>query len=239
MKSVISYLQQHFAVQKLGDITWGHAVNSQERLRHALNNPDIMMLEVDVRLSSQGEVVLAHPPAVDSDLSFAEFVRRVATSKQGIKLDMKDAEVLLPCLSMLREGNLQQPVLLNAGLAQGSSGHPTNYSAAGFLGAWRKFYPQAILSPDWSGHPYGQEHIDAMLDLLTGIENVTFPVQASRLPDSWAQVSQLLQRESYSLTIWDGQPVTKELLQWLQEHTDPERVSYDCFDEHQQRLKWW
>lgn len=239
MKSVVSYLQKHFVLQMFGDITWAHAVNTKTKLQHALNNPEIMMLEVDVRISSDGEAVLAHPPATDSDLSFAEFLHAMLDSHQGIKLDLKDPEILLPCLTMLRESNLHQPVLLNAGILQGQGGYPPQFSAAGFLASWKKLYPQAILSPDWTAHPYAQENIEEMLAFCAGIEEITFPVNARLLPDSWPQVSQLIQQAGYTLTVWDGQPVDKDLLRWLREHTDPAKVCYDCHDEQNQRLKWW
>ena len=78
-----------------------------------------------------------------------------------------------------------------------------------------------------------------MLDLCKDNEQVTFPIEVRLLPSSWTLLSQLLQRDQYSLTAYSGVPVTSALLRWLQENTDPARTSYDCFDEQGRRLRWW
>jgi hypothetical protein len=191
-----------------------------------------MILEVDVIISSSGDAVLGHPPTTESDLSFEAFIQAVASSKQGIKLDIKDPEVLIPCLTTLRTSGLQQPVLLNAGILPGEDGHPPKFSAIGFFAACKKLYPQGILSPDWT-------NIDAMLAFCQGVEQITFPVNARMVPFSWVPLTRLIQHEGYSLTIWDSKPVDKFLLLWLQEHTNPAKVCYDCVDENSKRLKWW
>ncbi|GLV53891.1 hypothetical protein KDH_07420 [Dictyobacter sp. S3.2.2.5] len=241
MKDVMSYLKEHYDIDVLGDITWAHAVNSQQRLRDTLNNPQIMMLEVDVILSANGEVVLGHPPVLDSDLHFDAFIDTVANSRQGIKLDLKDPEVLLPCLTKLRDSGLRQPVLLNAGVVPGNDGMPPKFNTMGFFAACKKLYPQGILSPDWTNEyaPLTEKNIDAMLNFCQDFEQVTFPVNARLLPFSWTQLTRLLQHDGYSLTIWDGKPVDKYLKLWLRENTDPTRVCYDCADENGQTLHWW
>jgi hypothetical protein len=241
MKTVVSYLQKHFDISVPGDITWAHAVNSQQKLQVAQNDPQIMMLEVDVIISDNGDVVLGHPPATDSDLSFAAFIQAVAGTRQGIKLDLKDPEVLIPCLNILRDSGLHQPVLLNAGVVPGNDGLPPKFRTNGFFAACKKLYPQGIVSPDWTNDyaPLTEENIDAMQIACRDIDQATFPVNARLLPFAWAPLARLIQRDGYSLTIWDGKPVDKYLHLWLQEHTDPAKVSYDCFDEEGKRLRWW
>jgi hypothetical protein len=241
MKDLLTYFQQYYQIKYLGDITWAHAVNSKERLQRFLNDPQIMMLEVDVIISSKGEAVLAHPPATDSDLSFAEFVQTMVKSKQGIKFDFKDPEILIPCLTQLREINVSQPVLLNAGILQGHGGHQPKFSATGFLALCKKLYPRGILSPDWTsdGSPYTQKMVDDMLAVCQGISQITFPVNARLLPASWQYISRLTEPDGYSLTIWDGKLVDEPLRRWLQENTDPAKTCYDCSDIHNNRLRWW
>jgi Uncharacterized conserved protein (DUF2181) len=243
MHDVLSYLQKYYPIKILGDITWSHATNSQEKLQIALNDPQLMMIEVDVRVNPEGNPVLAHPPAVDSDLSFAEFIQIMANHHQGIKLDFKDAEILIPCLTILRESNLQQPVLLNAGILQGYRSYPPKFSAVGFMALCKKIYPRGILSPDWTLYqdPYTKENIDEMLELCHshGIRQITFPIRTSDLPISWEHLSRLIEDDGYTITAWDGKPVSKDLLQWLQENIDPTKVCFDCFDENHNRLKWW
>jgi hypothetical protein len=241
MKDLLAYFQQYYQAQCLGDITWAHAVNSQERLRRFLNDPQTMILEVDVIISSKGEAVLAHPPATDSDLSFSAFVQAMARSRQGIKLDFKDPEILIPCLMELCSSNLSQPVLLNAGILQGNGGHLPKFSATGFLAVCKMLYPQGILSPDWTsdGSPYTQRMITEMLAVCQGIAQVTFPINARLLPSAWQYIVKLIEPEGYSLTVWDGKAVDEALLHWLQEHTDPAKTCYDCYDSHHKPLRWW
>jgi hypothetical protein len=239
MKAILPYLHEHYHIDRLADITWAHATNNQERFQQALQDPQIMVLEADVMLSAHGDIIMAHPPASDSDLHFDAFLQGVSRSKQAIKLDFKNPEVLIPCLQALQHSSLTQPVLLNADIAWGD--HAPKFNGPGFIAVCKNLYPQGILSPDWanSGVPYTQANIDDMLDLCRDNEQVTFPVEARLLPSSWTLLPQLLQRDQYSLTIWCGVPITSELLLWLQEHTDPSRVSYDCFDEQGHRLRWW
>ena len=241
MKDLLTYFQQYYQVKYLGDITWAHAVNSKARLQRFLNDPQTMMLEVDVIISSRGEAVLAHPPATDSDLSFAEFMQTMMTSKQGMKFDFKDSKILIPCLTQLRENNVSQPVLLNAGILQGNGGHQPKFSATGFLALYKNLYPRGILSPDWTsdGSPYTQQMVDDMLAVCQGIPQITFPVNARLLPASWQHISRMTEPEGYSLTIWDGKPIDEPLRRWLQENTDPTKTCYDCSDIHNNRLRWW
>lgn len=228
MKSVLPYFTAHYGVTTLGELTWGHAINSRAKLQQYLNAPQTHFLECDVILSAKGEVVLAHPPLTDSDLSFADMLEALVGSQQGLKIDFKHAETIIPVLSMLHDKRLRQPVLLNAGICHAMLTPSVN--PTGFLGAWRKYYPQAILSPDWANYslPYTQQNIDDMLTLVSDIANVTFPVNACLTMFSWPYVQQLLTREDYSLTIWNSAPTLPEVLDWLRRNTDPTRVSYDC-----------
>ena len=65
------------------------------------------MLEADVLLRGQGTdeqqavPILAHPPAVDSDLSLQEFLHWVHPSGKGIKLDFKYIQVVETSLLIL------------------------------------------------------------------------------------------------------------------------------------------
>lgn len=237
MRDVLHYLQEHYALTRLGDITWAHAVNSQEKLQWALANPQIMMIESDIRISPTGEVIATHPPLEESDLSFDQLLEALQTTKQGLKLDFKDVEAIAPCLARLQARQLPQPVLLNANVLQGMGGWPPQIEAPAFLRWCQDLYPQGILSIDWTmgyySTAYSHENVEEMLKLCCEyrLQQVTFPVRAKYLPASWEHVADLLQVEGYSLTIWDSTPLPKDLAHWLRRETDPTLVCYDCQDE--------
>lgn len=239
MRDILHYFQELFRAKRLGDLTWAHAVNSQERLQRALADPRIMVIESDIRVSAAGEVIAAHPPRVESDLSFDALLEAVQVSKQGLKLDFKDEEAVLPCLNQLQSRQMRQPVLLNADILQGMGARSPTVRANEFLHQCKDLYPQGFLSIGWTTGrspvtPYARENVDEMLKLCRdhGLQQVTFPVRAAYLPSSWPHIARLLPVEGYSLTIWDSGPLSPELVHWLRTETDPTLVCYDCQDEH-------
>ncbi|MCK5044263.1 DUF2181 domain-containing protein [Candidatus Parcubacteria bacterium] len=227
-----------FEADNLGAICWSHAVNSMEKLKKYLNNPEIDFLEFDIRLSTNGRIIAAHPPAMESNLPFEYILEQATNSKQGIKLDFKDPEILIPCLKMLAEANLEQPVMLNADILQGNKANIAKFNPVGFLVLCKKHYPQGLLSIGWTttNNPdlrYTEENIDEMLELCKEVEggNLTFPVRACLLPKSWEQLRRLLaEKPGSTLTVWNNEPVSEELADEIKENTDPERTFYDFID---------
>jgi len=243
MNEVVNYLQKQYQISTLGDVTWAHAVNGKEKLNRFLRDPQTMMLEADIRISPRGDAVVAHPPAIDSDLSFDELVTALASSKQGIKFDFKDPEILIPCLTQIKEAALQQPVYLNGDILQGNKGYPPKFSAVGFLALCRNIYPQGILSLGWTTRSgpdaaYTKENVDEMLHLCRDVQRVTFAIRASLLPYSWKHLARLIEKEGYSLTIWNAEPVDTDLLNWMRENIDPARAFYDLSDENKDPVRF-
>lgn len=236
MRDVLRYLREYYKLKRLGDITWAHAVNSQEQLEGALADPQMMMVESDIRLSPTGEIIAAHPPLEESDLSFDELLEAIQTTKQGLKLDFKDVEAIRPCLAQLQARRMQRPVLLNANILQGMGGWSPKLQADEFLNWCNDLYPQGILSIDWTmgyySTAYSRDNVEEMLTLCHKhkLQQVTFPVRAAYLPACWEHVMLLLQVDGYSLTIWDNGPLSTEMVHWLRNETDPTRVCYDCQD---------
>ncbi len=236
---------EYFGVEDIGKIRWSHAVNSKEKLARFLNNPVIDFLEFDIRISSAGKIIAAHPPAMESDLLFEYILEQAAISRQGIKLDFKDPEILIPCLKMLAKANLKQPVMLNADILQGDKANPAKFNPVGFIALRQKYYPSGLLSvgwtttnnPDWG---YTEENIEEMLELCREVKgnNITFPVRACLLPKSWPQMQRLLTAKPGStLTIWNNEPASEELIAEIKKNTDPERTFYDFIDEKGGPLK--
>lgn len=245
MQDILTYLQPHYQITRPGEITWAHAVNSLERLETALGDPQLMILEVDISRSLNGEIIAAHPPRFSSDLSFAHLLDRVAPTYKTLKLDFKDPRTVEPCLRQLRASNLQKPILLNADVLQGNGARPPRFEAAEFLDLCARLYPEGILSPGWTTHGnpaqayFTGANIDEMLDLCqrSMLRQVTFPTRAAYLPRCWQDVSRLLRQDGYTLTIWSGEPLTRELKTWLHQHTNPTVTSYDCYDEQGQQFR--
>jgi hypothetical protein len=84
-------------------ITWAHAVNNKKLLDESLQNDEIKFLEADIFYIEEKhtEPIMAHPPLVDSDLKFSEWLNKSKKSGKGLKLDFKSANSILPCLNML------------------------------------------------------------------------------------------------------------------------------------------
>ena len=130
----LDYLEKEYSATQPGTITWSHAVNSKEKFARFLNNPAAMFIESDIRLSiTQRIAVAVHPPETESDLTFIELIDGMRKSKQGLKLDFKDPEILIGCLEILKHEPLSQPILLNADILQGNGANPSKFSAPGFM----------------------------------------------------------------------------------------------------------
>ncbi|MFH1657376.1 MAG: DUF2181 domain-containing protein [bacterium] len=230
---------KYFGVKDIGKIRWSHAVNSRKKLAKFLNNPKIDFLEFDIRLSTKGEIIAAHPPAMESDLSFEYIIKQAASSRQGIKLDFKDSEILIPCLEILAKANLEQPIILNADILQGDKANPAKFNPVGFIALRQKYYPPGLLSIGWTttNNPdrgYTKENIEGMLELCKKVQgnNITFPVRAYLLPKSWSQLQRLLTAKPCStLTIWNNEPLSEDLIAEIKKNTDPEKTFYDFIDE--------
>lgn len=242
MSELIRYFQREFGVSKPGDITWSHAVNSQRKLENTIFDESIMIVESDIRLSSTGIPVAAHPPEIESDLSFDILLERIQETNKGLKLDFKDSEILTACLARLKEAPLTQPVLLNSDILKGNGANQPKFDAVGFIAECQKDYPTGMLSLGWTttDNPelgYTTEQVDDMLALCEGIGAVTFPVRACLLPASWKALDRLLTRENYTLSIWNNEPVDEPLLSWIQTTTDPSKTFYDFIDDNKDPLK--
>lgn len=95
------------------DVTWLHAVNSPELLEQGLSGKT-MMLDADVLMRNNmvdGNPVMAHPPAVDSNLTLQTLLEKTTTSlNKGIKLDFKTIQVVEPTLKMIKNVTSGQQV---------------------------------------------------------------------------------------------------------------------------------
>jgi len=126
-----------------------------------------MILEADVSWGSSGSFketsIMAHPPHRTSDLTFADFCRRICKHNHdvepyrrvGVKFDFKDARCVVPCLELLRElagsdETVGWPVFLNADVWMGPGGNPPKIQPSDFFAACFDIYPAGTLSPGWT-----------------------------------------------------------------------------------------
>lgn len=231
-------IRSFFKVERLGDITWAHKVNSQSTLKKCCGAFDAMMIEGDISYSAEiGQIIMAHPPKQESDLTFEDWIEAVASAQKGAKLDFKDPSVVAPCLTKLQRLNRRDmPVFLNADLLQGPGGGPSKFQPQEFISQCSRYYPEGILSIGWTtGHVeegrYSGEMVDRMLEACERAEGaITFPVRAYFVRDSWTDLQRLLENPEYTLTIWNSEVVGEDLKQWLRDTTDPDRTFYDVTD---------
>jgi len=222
-------LGTHFGCMEPRNVRWAHGVNSSEALDVALADESCHMIEADLVIrgastrsskaaarwkaagSSTGaltarDVIMCHPPAVDSDLTFDQFFKRVflavkAGRRVGLKLDFKDADAVLPCVRLLRDSNVgihdasyvgahastrTMPLWLNADVIRGPGGRPP-IPGEQFVQRCLEHCPSATLSLGWttSGTPrlgYSRRMVDEMRALTANVRaHVTFAPSAAHL----------------------------------------------------------
>ncbi|XP_078585323.1 protein FAM151A-like isoform X2 [Branchiostoma floridae x Branchiostoma japonicum] len=205
------------------EVTWSHAVNSQELLAQAVAG-DTHMLEVDVTLRgfgtpAQSDVpVAAHPPVVDSDVTMEEWLEVVLKTDKGIKLDFKSLEVVAPTLRILHSHrhHITRPLWLNADVMRGPNAGQGEYEtfipAAEFLSTVNQHFPNCTLSLGWEtgfyhdreNEGYTREMVEEMYAVTKDLRQpVTFPIRMSLIGQSLENLKWLLdQSERYSLTLW-------------------------------------
>lgn len=234
MNSVLSF----FNVARPWDVTWAHRVNSRAALERYCGSPDVMMIEGDISRSAEtGQVLMAHPPRQESDLTFEGWVEEIARARKGAKLDFKDPSVVATCLEKLREMDCRDlPVFLNADVLKGPGGPDPRFEPGEFISACNRLYLEGILSIGWTtghveGGQYSGEMVDQMLKMREQVRGfVTFPVRAYYARGSWTELKRLIERPGDTLTLWNSEAVEEGIKVWLREEVDPERVFYDLMD---------
>ncbi len=224
-------LLQYCDVTSIGEIRWAHAVNSQQRLADALEDGSIHFLEVDINVSSEQTIEATHDEGGESDLRFETLIEYVRSSRKGLKLDFKNGAVIAECLDMLSAAALTQPVILNADILSVKAADSAEIDGSRFIVTASPKYPEGLLSLGWrtsdTSPSYTEQDVEHMLSLCEQFPEITFPVRASMLPNSWTALSKLLDGTRHSLTIWDINSVGAELQKWIEKETDPQRCFYD------------
>ncbi|KAL2091970.1 hypothetical protein ACEWY4_011768 [Coilia grayii] len=233
-------------------IQWYHAANSRAKITEALKS-SAHMIEADILLRGHdpAEPIMAHLPQNDSDITLQEWLKEVMASDKGIKLDFKSLEAVAPSMALLEQvrHELHGPVWINADILPGPGGKATPLEPEGFLDAVGVSARNAVLSLGWttgwsssSENPgYSWEMVRQMENVCSPlVEPVTFPVRASLMSQSFAQLQWLLQQsDRYSLTVWTSLSDTlavEELMPYRQ-NVSRSRVYYDLSESQMAQLK--
>lgn len=234
------------------EIVWEHAANSKDKLHHALES-EAHMIEADVLLrgSGDGEPIMAHPPATESDINLQDWLTAVSNSNKGIKLDFKSLEAVLPSMKILDmlKNSIKQPIWINADILPGPGGSANPVDATEFLQTVSLFFPDVTFSLGWTtgwlpgqkNAGYSWEMAKEMAEICNTLsQQVTFPVRAALVRQSWPALQWLLQTsDRYSLTVWAGKDdiYSVEDLLYIREHSKEHQIFYDLFEPHKSQFK--
>jgi len=201
----------------LSKITWSHATNSIQLLQTAMQD-GTMMIEADVSIGSNGEVIMAHPPATTSDLTLSSFINTVIQGrgggvKVGVKLDFKLLEVVEPSLQLISSlcSDIDFPLWLNADIF-GKSGSAQPVDPDSFVQLTQKYISRGTLSVGFTTScegNYTDQDYRKILDLNNKYQigaPITVPLRACLLARSKKEtVGYFDQAEaSTTITVWSG-----------------------------------
>uniref|UniRef100_A0A182JJR1 Menorin-like domain-containing protein n=1 Tax=Anopheles atroparvus TaxID=41427 RepID=A0A182JJR1_ANOAO len=181
------------AKTNLTKVTWAHAVNDAEFLTRVLDS-DIQFIEADISLgyliedvTKENEIpIMAHPPAVESNLSLETFLKRilqfnreanVASKVKGIKLDFKSIGAFERSIGIIRTSYdmAKFDTWINADILPGPVDNTANVPVdpTRFFAAARRL-GKATLSIGWTTRwgadftdgSYSDAQVDAMINVI-------------------------------------------------------------------------
>ncbi|XP_031619079.1 protein FAM151A-like isoform X2 [Contarinia nasturtii] len=185
--------------------------------------------------------IMAHPPSVTSDLSFEQFVYKVAkynagakeTKAKGVKLDFKSIEAVKNALPLIREAKFElSPVWINADILAGPGASTTKpVDAKAFFDAVKAEVglQKATLSIGWTTNlvdnaQYTDANVEEMLKTIREniksdedkLHPITFPVRAAIAAESQAALDKLVTEVekmniATTLTIWTAASDEKKI----------------------------
>lgn len=223
-------IQEYFDTQ-LAAINWRHAVNTRQLLTDALEDPTTDFIEVDMRKAPTGALV-AHHDSYPSDMTFEFFVEQVKNKRIGLKFDFKDEASAVLALRRLAEFSMSQPIIVNADVIPSFDDNPPIH-ASRFIHMCREMLPYALPSVGWykrtsDPSPYTNKSVDRMIRATAEMTQVTYPVRASMLQESWLHLRRLLDTPGRSLTLWNTNEWNDELWAWCGDNIDPNRYFVDA-----------
>jgi hypothetical protein len=206
----VSCILNEFGISSASDVIWAHAVNSKAKLAEALRE-NVHFLECDIMLRERdGQPIMAHPPATDSDITLKEWVDEVVSSGKmvGMKFDFKEIRAVKPSLTLLASALSKWKnclLWLNADVLGHPEGH-NNWPPVApteFLSLVSSFFPQAVVSLGWASLWDVNDMIESMLQLAGSVQQpVVFPVYEPFCRQYSEEVQHILEQTKYSLVLW-------------------------------------
>lgn len=218
------------------DIIWAHAVNDSGKLEQCCESSNVMVIEGDISLR-EGNIVMAHDPLKEVDITFNTWIEKIATTTKGAKLDFKDPLSISPCLEKLQNLNLGGPIFLHADILRGPGGGIPKFDPSEFIELCKEQYPKGILSLGWTTEgslnvKYTENMICQMLETVKDFDYlVTFSIRACYVRSSYLVSKMLLQGVNHTITIWNNESVPDDLKSWIKYHFDHDKTFYDLIDE--------
>ena len=215
-----------------GEVGWVHGANRLQALKAALSDPNVHFIEGDISVVGD-ETIMAHPPIMESDLSFERWLDFTVAAGKGAKLDFKSPDAVAPCLSYAKRIAADRiPLCANADILPGPGGEPPIFNPKEFIDLCNNLLPQAFLSVGWTVETgdrigYTEEMLAAMHGALAGVgAAISLCFHAGYLRSVWPRLEELLMQTDYTITVW-GRVEEPALLSWIRAKTPPERCFYD------------
>ena len=223
---------------------WKHAVNTRTLLNQVLSSDKYNCIEADVTWNNIfNKPVMKHESVSSSSYSdeflFENFIKIILNSdwlykngKKIVKLDFKNINCVNSCIEYIKQCRLHNiennlNIWLNADILKGpGNSHSQPLNATKFINDCEKLN-NATLSVGWTtsfsilertSELYTKEMIAEMLKLTENLDmNVTFPLRASLVRQSWNNVTKLI-NENRSITVWTGaEGVPQCDLDWMKQ----------------------
>jgi hypothetical protein len=239
---VLEDILNFFKVKKPAEIKWAHAVNNKDKLSKAMENDSIMMIEGDISISLKtGELIMAHPPKIESDLTFKDWIQNIYKKNKGAKLDFKNPAAVSPALEFIQNNKYYDiPLFFNADILKGPGGESPEFNPIHFISECNEKakFKYSYLSIGWTvgyskKNKYSLEMIDEMLNLAEkSALPVTIPILVYLIPDSWTNLKKIVEYSDYTLTLWNIREINvgENLKNYVRKVINPDKTFIDLID---------
>lgn len=249
-KTTILRLKNYFSVKNISSITWSHAANSKEKVRDALHSHK-HFIEIDFRAKLNGQPVAKHNPDDKSDLTIEEIFELIKTHKIGLKLDIKESEIVEELFKNTSRlwGKLDKPypIILNADVIAGpgvkstDTGLPLESFVRSVINNFGDGKGMVLLSlgartaVDNNGKAMKNQYTERMFEellqtvrLLGWQGAITIPFRAAYLLSSTDETKRFLNKNpDVTLTVWNNEPVEQSIIDFLDKNFSPDQYFKD------------